>query len=77
MSKDLTVKDVIDTMTQEQKNTLCFYIRQAFDGKVKMDEKLANIESFDKDQQKVFYFLVGCALEKSIDLGVLEIVIGE
>ena len=77
MGKDLTVKDVLDTMTQEQKSTLCFYMRMALNEKTKYNPPYADIESFNEDQKKVFYYLVGCALEKSTDLGILEIVKGE
>ena len=65
MSKyDPTVRDVINTMTQAQKNTLCLYIGAALRDKTKVKPPYASIESFDEKQKKVFYYLVGCALEK-------------
>lgn len=72
-----TVRDVLDTMTQEQKNTLCYYIGMALKEKIKIKYPCASIESFDDNQKKVFYYLVGCALEKELDLGTLEIIKGD
>lgn len=72
-----TVRDVLDTMTQEQKNTLYYYMSMALKGKVKIKSPCASIESFDDNQQKVFYYLVGCALEKELDSDILEIVKGD
>lgn len=77
MAKDLTVKDILDTMTQEQKNTLYYYIGIALKEKAKFKYPCAGIESFDGNQKKVFYYLVGCALEKELDLDTLEIVKGD
>lgn len=77
MAKDLTVKEVLDTMTQEQKNTLYYYVGMALKEKVKIKSPCADIESFDDNQQKVFYYLVGCALEKELDSDTLEIVKGD
>lgn len=76
MSRELTVKDVIDTMTQEQKNTLYYYyVGIALEEKVKFKYPCAAIESFDDNQKKVFYYLVGCALEKEFNS--IEIVKGD
>lgn len=72
-----TVRDVLDTMTQAQKNTLCLYIGAALKDKTKVKPPYAAIESFDDNQKKVFYYLVGCALEKELDLGTLEIIKGD
>ena len=77
MAKELTVKDILDTMTQEQKNTLYYYVGIALKEKVKFKYPCAGIESFDKNQKKVFYYLVGCALEKELDSEILEIVKGD
>jgi hypothetical protein len=77
MAKELTVKDILDTMTQEQKNTLYYYVGMALKEKIKFKYPCAAIESFDENQKKVFYSLVGCALEKELDLGTLEIVTGD
>lgn len=74
MNGDLTVKDVIDTMTNEQKNTLYFYINAALKGKKITKSPYADIESFDENQKKVFYYLIGAALDKSCTPDVLEIV---
>lgn len=65
MNNDLTVKDVIDTMSGEQKNTLYFYINAALKGKEITKPPYAAIESFDENQKKVFYYLVGTALDES------------
>ena len=73
MNKDLTVKDVIDTMSDEQKNTLYFYVGAALKGKEIAKPPYAAIESFDENQRKVFYYLIGIALEKSRTPDVLEI----
>lgn len=77
MAKDLTVKDIIDTMTQEQKNTLYYYVGIALKEKIKIKFPCASIESFDDNQKKVFYYLVGCAFEKELDLDTLEIIKGD
>ena len=78
MDKDLTVRDVINTMTREQKNTLYYYVGRALKEKVKYNPPYADIKSFNKDQEKVFYYLVGCALEKEFENDVLlEIVKGD
>lgn len=74
MAKELTVKDVIDTMTTAQKNTLYFYIRNALKEKVKVKPPYAAIASFNENQQKVFYYLIGVALDKSYKSDVLEII---
>lgn len=65
MNDDLTVGDVIDTMSDEQKNTLYFYISAALKGKGIAKHPCAAIESFDENQKKVFYYLIGIALDKS------------
>ena len=77
MARELTVKDILDTMTQEQKNTLYYYVGMALEEKVKFKYPCAAIESFDNNQKKVFYYLIGCALEKELDLDTLEIVTGD
>lgn len=77
MARELTVKDILDTMTQEQKNTLYYYVGMALKEKVKIKTPCAAIESFDENQKKVFYYLVGCALEKELDSDTLEIVKGD
>ena len=77
MSRELTVGDIINTMTQAQKNTLCLYVGAALKDKTKVKPPYAAIESFDENQKKVFYYLIGCALEKEIDLDTLEIVKGD
>lgn len=74
---NLTVGDIINTMTQAQKNTLYLYIGMALRDKTKVKPPYAAIESFDENQKKVFYYLVGCALEKELDLGTLEIIKGD
>lgn len=76
MARELTVKDILDTMTPEQLSTLYYYIGMALKEKVKIKSPCASIESFDNNQQKVFYYLIGCALEKELDLDTLEIVKG-
>ena len=75
MARDLTVRDIINTMTQEQKNTLYYYVGIALEEKVKFKYPCAAIESFDDNQKKVFYYLVGCALEKEFNS--IEIVKGD
>ena len=77
MARELTIKDILDTMTQAQKNTVYFYVGMALKEKVKYNPPHADIESFNDIQQKVFYYLVGCALEKELDLGTLEIIKGD
>lgn len=77
MAKELTVKDILNTMTQAQKNTLYLYIGAALRDKTKVKPPYAAIESFDENQKKVFYYLIGCALEKELDLGTLEIIKGD
>ncbi len=77
MARELTVRDIINTMTQAQKNTLYYYVGMALKEKVKYKPPHVAIESFDENQKKVFYYLIGCALEKEIDLGTLEIVKGD
>lgn len=78
MSKELTVRDVINTMTQAQKNTLCLYVGAAIRGdKTKVKPPYAAIDSFDENQKKVFYYLIGCAMEKELDSGTLEIIKGD
>jgi hypothetical protein len=72
--KELTVRDVINTMTDAQKNTLYFYIGTAIREKVKIKPPYAAIESFNEDQRKVFYYLIGVALDKFYESDVLEIV---
>ena len=72
--KELTVRDVINTMTDAQKNTLYFYIGAAIREKVKIKPPYAAIESFNEDQRKVFYYLIGVALDKFYESDVLEIV---
>ena len=74
-NEELTVADVINTMTKEQKYTLRFYIGQASREKIKNIPKCADIESFDENQLKVFYYLVGAAIEKTVNKDdILEIV---
>lgn len=77
MGRELTVGDIINTMTQEQKNTLYYYVGMVLRERIKITSPCAAIESFDENQKKVFYYLIGCALEKEIDLGTLEIVKGD
>ena len=77
MARELTVKDILDTMTQAQKNTLYYYVGTALKEKVKFKYPCAAIESFDENQKKVFYYLIGCALEEELDLETLEIVKGD
>lgn len=77
MARELTVKDILDTMTQAQKNTLYYYVGKALEEKVKIKSPCAAIESFDENQKKVFYYLIGCALEKELDSETLEIVKGD
>ena len=74
MNDDLTVKDVIDTMTDVQKNTLYLYIGAALEGKEITKPPYAAIESFDEKQLKVFYYLIGVALDKFYESDVLEII---
>lgn len=74
MSNDLTVKDVINTMSDAQKNTLYLYISAAIKEKVITKPPYAAIESFDENQRKVFYYLIGVALDKFYESDVLEIV---
>ena len=74
MAKELTVKDVINTMTDAQKNTLYLYIGAAIREKVKTKPPYAAIESFNEDQRKVFYYLIGVALDKFYESDILEIV---
>ena len=74
MAKELTVKDVINTMTDAQKNTLYLYIGAAIREKVKTKPPYAAIESFNEDQRKVFYYLSGVALDKFYESDILEIV---
>lgn len=77
MCRELTVRDILNTMTQAQKNTLYLYVGRALRDKTKVKPPYAAIESFDENQKKVFYYLVGCALEKELDLGTLEIIKGD
>lgn len=77
MAKDPTVEDIINTMTQEQKNTLYYYMKKALREKTRWNPPYAAIESFDENQQKVFYYLIGCALEKNFENDVLEIIKGD
>ena len=77
MGKDLTVKEVLDTMTPAQKNTLYFHVGMALNEKIKYNPPYADIESFNEDQKKVFYYLIGCALEKDLDSETLEIIKGD
>lgn len=65
MNDVLTVGDVIETMSDAQKNTLYFYINAALKGKEKTKPPYAAIESFDENQKKVLYYLIGIALDKS------------
>lgn len=74
MAKELTVRDVINTMTDAQKNTLYLYIGAAIREKVKIKPPYATIESFDENQRKVFYYLIGVALDKFYESDVLEII---
>ena len=74
MTKDLTVKDVIDTMSDAQKSTLYFYVGAALKGKEMTKPPYAAIESFDENQRKVFYYLIGVALDKFYKSDVLEII---
>lgn len=71
-----TVRDVINTMTQEQKNTLYYHIGMALKETIKIESPCAAIETFNEEQQKVFYYLVGTALEEQ-DMSILEIVKGD
>lgn len=75
MAKDPTVKDVINTMTQAQKNTLYFHMEMALNGRAKYHPPYAGVITFNDDQKKVFYYLVGCALEKELDS--IEIIKGD
>ena len=77
MGKELTVRDILNTMTQEQKNTLYYYMKKALKEKTRWNPPYASIESFDENQKKVFYYLVGCALEKGFNDDVLEIIKGD
>jgi hypothetical protein len=77
MARELTVKDILDTMTQAQKNTLYYYVGKALMEKVKIKSPCAAIESFDENQKKVFYYLVGCALDENLKNDTLEIVKGD
>lgn len=77
MGNDPTVEDIINTMTQEQKNTLYYYVGMALKEKTKFKYPCAGIESFDDNQKKVFYYLVGCALEEELKDNVLEIIKGD
>ena len=74
MAKDLTVKDILDTMTQEQKNTLYYHLGMVLHEKIEYNPPYADIKSFNENQIKVFRYLIGCALEKELDLDTLEIV---
>lgn len=75
MNKDLTVKDIIGTMSDAQKNTLCLYMRSAYGlGKIKCKPPYAAIDSLNENQKKVFYYLIGTALDKSCTPDVLEII---
>lgn len=76
MTKELSVKDVINTMTTAQKNTLCLYVVAALKEKVKTKPPYATIESFNEDQRKVFYYLIGVAfvLDRSCKSDILEII---
>lgn len=71
-----TVKDVFDSMTDEQKNVVYFMIGEALEGKddslkqsdVSHNEDLTNqevLETLDEDQMAVVYDLLGEALEHS------------
>ena len=77
MARELTVKDILDTMTQEQKNTLYYYVGMALEERVKFKYPCAAIESFDENQKKVFYYLVGCALNENLKNDTLEIIKGD
>jgi len=71
----LTVKDVIDTMTDAQKNTLYFYVTAALKEKIKVEPPYAAIESFNENQKKVLYYLIGVAIDESCKSDdILEIV---
>lgn len=74
MDEDLTVGEVIDTMTTAQKNTLYFYVGVILKGKVVTKPPYAAIESFNENQRKVLYYLINCALDESNKPDVLEIV---
>ena len=74
MVEELTVKDIIDTMTTAQKNTLCLYVGATIKEKVKAKPPYAAIESFNENQRKVFYYLIGVALDKSCESDILEII---
>lgn len=71
--KDLTVEEVIATMTDKQKNTLYLYVGNALKTKQRTKPPYAGLETFDENQTKVFYYLVGLALETR-DEDILEIV---
>ena len=63
-------------MTEAQKNTLYYYIGKALSEKVEIQSPLASIKSFNDEQQKVLYYLVGTALVEH-DMSILEIVKGD
>ena len=74
-NEGLTVADVINTITKEQKNTLYFYVGLALREKIKRVPKGAAIESFDENQLKVFYYLIGAAMENTVNKDdILEII---
>lgn len=67
-NEELTVRDVINTMTQAQKNTLYLYVGNTIWGdKTKVKPPYAAIDSFDENQKKVFYYLIACASERERD----------
>jgi hypothetical protein len=73
MSKELTVGDVLKTMTDEQKNVLYYYICSALKKKVKITSRFVSLDTFNDDQKRVFYYLIGRALDEPDDK-ILEIV---
>lgn len=72
-NEELTVRDVINTMTQAQKNTLYLYVGNTIWGdKTKVNPPYAAIDSFDENQKKVFYYLIACASKKELDSDTLK-----
>src|SRR5690606_15213721 len=76
---DMTVKDVFETLTEEQKNVVYFMIGEAIRGQkdeaahADLEDALAHedttvqdvFDSFTEDQKNVVYFMIGEAIEGS------------